>query len=691
MATVTSPTRTLYPYCNADGTEYCQVVRVDKPEDGKDIFTLPSGLTGPHPVYRADRLAALPAETPIYIVEGEKCVEALEGIGLTATTSKGGSNSAHKTDWTPLQRFTRVIILPDNDEAGRKYAQDVLEALKALPGSRKVVVCDLPGLGDKEDVVDFLGRAEVALGRDGQPDRDALRENLLAVIKEHGRPAHVGTVSVDEWPEPKPVVAVLPVVTEVRMEMLPERIRDWVFDATKRMQAPVDFMAVSAITMLGTSIGRKLTIRPKAQDNWSVKPNVWACLVGPPAAMKSPALKEARRFLDAIDRDEFARYQEAMEQYERQLVMYEIQMKIAKAKIKQELNDAACEDAVHNLPDKPEPPVRMRNYTQDTTVEKLQVLLQQNPRGILVMRDEISGFLRGLDKPGQEGSRAFYLEGWEGNGRYCVDRIGRGSSVIDGVCLSVLGCATPGGMSDYVAEALGDGEGADGLLQRFSLVAFPDTQGDFQYVDRKPDNQAAMKAEQAFRACNNIDVYAIGAECYPDSLPFLRYTPEAQRLFQDWYSELIVRCRRDDDHPAIQSHLLKFSKMVPALGLIFHVTDGGHGSIPERCFLMAAAWADYAESHARRLYQSAFSNQAVHGATVLLRHIEAGDLQDGFTLRDIVRKAWTGLAKQKSAQAAVDELVETGHLRGECDKKPSGGRSTLRYLIHPKYGRADHE
>lgn len=179
-AMIPTPTRTVYEYRNSDGTEYCQVVRVDNPDNGKDIFTLPSGLPGPHPLYHADKLAALPGDTLVYIVEGEKCVEALEAVGLVATTARGGSNSANQTDWTLLQRFETIVILPDNDAPGRKYAQDVLHILQGLPGARRVKVVDLPGLDAKGDVFDFL--------------QDHSADDLMMAIDQ--APAHNPTVEL---------------------------------------------------------------------------------------------------------------------------------------------------------------------------------------------------------------------------------------------------------------------------------------------------------------------------------------------------------------------------------------------------------------------------------------------------------------------------------------------------------------
>src|SRR5438067_2294124 len=68
-----------------------------------------------------------------------------------------------------------------------------------------------------------------------------------------------------------------------------------------------------------------------------------------------------------------------------------------------------------------------RYWTQDSTVEKLGIRLQDNPRGLLIVRDELSGWLHGLEKQGREGDRQFYLEAWNGTGSFTVDRIERGT------------------------------------------------------------------------------------------------------------------------------------------------------------------------------------------------------------------------------------------------------------------------
>lgn len=677
MAATTTPQtkRTVYQYNAADGHPYCEVIRVDKPNGGKDIFTVPSGLPGPHPPYRAERLATLPATIPIYIVEGELCVHALEDIGLSATTSKGGSGGAHKTDWALLQRFKHVMILPDNDPAGKRYAADVIEALSALPGQRRVEICELPDLPPHGDAVDFLEAHGPEVTR--------------AAIREHARAVNAAQVTADDWPTPEPLTDVMPDVPTVIPAMLPDSLRDWVFDSAHRMQAPADFVSVGALVLLGGVIGRQLAIRPKSKDNWAVVANVWGCLIGPPASMKSPALRESRRMIDSMDRDEEAAFAQAEYCYQQAVETHKIFQGQLRDKAKRAGSPDKIQAILADIPEEPEKPVRRRFCLQDTTAEAVAEVLVENPVGIVLLRDELSSFLAGLDRPGQEASRGFYLEAWNGTDRFSVDRITRKGGTIDGLCVGIIGAATPGAISNYVAEALSTGRGADGLLQRFSLVTYPDPISGWQYIDRRPNDGAYEAARDAFHRCAFIDHAKVNATCYEDSLPFLRFAEDAQRDFEDWYATLMNEARQGDHHPAYESHLMKMSKTIPALALICHVADGGSGPVDRRSATRAFAWGAYAAQHAFRLYHGAIQPELTY-AQLLLKHLPA--LNSPFTARDVWKRGWSGLCDSDVVQAACNELELAGYLR-QSPRTPgtAGGRPTTEYHINPKVGGSDHE
>ena len=153
-----SPPRTTeYLYRRSDGSLNLTVARLDAGDGGKTFRQLlPNGKRPksdptfrPYP-YRIDEW---PAESTVLICEGEKCADTLWEVGFTATTRAGGS-SRWDADLTPHFEGRDVIILPDNDNAGRAYAGKVIEALTET--AKSLAVCELPDLPDKGDVIDWL-------------------------------------------------------------------------------------------------------------------------------------------------------------------------------------------------------------------------------------------------------------------------------------------------------------------------------------------------------------------------------------------------------------------------------------------------------------------------------------------------------------------------------------------------------
>lgn len=224
----------------------------------------------------------------------------------------------------------------------------------------------------------------------------------------------------------------------------------------------------------------------------------------------------------------------------------------------------SCWTAIHRQA--PEPIAR-RFIVNDATVEKLGELMQQNPWGVLSYRDELYGFLQSLDKPGQEGSRAFMLQSYDGNQGYTFDRVSRGTVHIPRVCLALLGGIQPGRVQEYVSGAVSGGSSDDGLMQRFGLAVWPDITGKFIHVDQCPDEEAGLAAMSVFERLAQMQPTS-------DNEPQVwRFSEAAQSLFVDWLVAFEHEIRGDELHPALVSHLSKYRKLIPALALLFALID----------------------------------------------------------------------------------------------------------------------
>jgi len=498
----------------------------------------------------------------------------------------------------------------------------------------------------------------------------------------------------DEWEGPVPLPEGLPSAAPLEPTMLPEPLRGWIVDVSERMQIPPDFAAAGAVVVAGSLVGRRVGIHPKRHDDWLVVPNLWGAVVGRPSLMKSPALAEVMKPLARLVAEAYEEYQEARLAYESDVMVAEA----TKAALKDELKKAAREATRSGDRSKlteiasrsqdaevPEEPLLKRYKTEDATVEKISEILLENPRGILVHRDELSGWLRNLDKQGREGDRSFYLEAWNGTGTFDVDRIGRGSLHISALCLSILGSIQPGPLSSYVYQATQGEKSDDGLLQRFQLLVWPDPLPTWRNVDRWPDVEAKNRAYEVFRrldALNPEDFGASGED--EEGMLAVRFTDDAQEIFDQWRDELEVGLRSTELPPALESHLAKYRSLMPSLALNFQLIEfvdgiGEGGAVGIRPALQAAAWCTYLETHARRLYSSA-ENPAMEGARALLERIRKGEVSDGDSTRSVYRRHWAKLSTPEEVNSACGVLEEFGWLRIEVIK--TGGRSTSRLRLH---------
>ena len=509
-----------------------------------------------------------------------------------------------------------------------------------------------------------------------------------------GQPAPKNGAAVDprtpNWPEPQSLPTGLPPVESFDLAMLPNCLRPWVGDISDRVQCAPDFVAVAAVTALGAVLGRKVAIRPQARTDWTEVANQWGLIIGRPGVLKSPAIEQALaplRRLEAQARESFASQQDA---FRASTVVRELRAKANKHEAEKAIQKNRQADVTRLLTDdaRTEEPTCKRYSTSDTSVESLAEVVRRNPNGILVHRDEMVALLRDLDCEEKAGARGFYLSGWNGNTPYTTDRIGRGFNLhASAVCVSMLGSAQPSRMAAYVHAAVTGGSGDDGLIQRFGLMVWPDLSGDWRNVDRWPDSTAKTAAFDAYVRLDQLTPDKIGAtqdddgNGAPDGVPYLRFDSEALGEFVERRTDLERRLRSGEHAPAMESHLAKYRKLVPSLALLFHVADGNTGEVGRPALLMALAWSEYLESHARRIYGSGPAAE-VAAATAILARIRKSDLPAVFAGWQVWRPGWSGLADREIVADALALLTDLGYLAQE--RIETDGRPATKYVVNPR-------
>src|SRR5205807_3212523 len=145
--------------------------------------------------------------------------------------------------------------------------------------------------------------------------------HAVAAIRQ-SRPA--GTAEAGgAWPEPKPIIAELkPVPAFDADTLLPEALRAWIIDEAERMPCPPDFIAAATLVALGSILGTRCAMKPKARDSWLIVPNLWGGIVGDPSAKKSPAWGAALKPLDRLIAKAAEAHKGALADYETEKVVF---------------------------------------------------------------------------------------------------------------------------------------------------------------------------------------------------------------------------------------------------------------------------------------------------------------------------------------------------------------------------------
>jgi len=122
--------------------------------DGAGGWIYKNALEGVRRVpYRLSELLSADPQAFVYLPEGEKDVERLASFGLIATTNAGGAGK-WRDEYNEFLRGRQVVILPDNDEPGRKHTAQVARSLHGIAADVRVL--ELPNLPPKGDVSDWL-------------------------------------------------------------------------------------------------------------------------------------------------------------------------------------------------------------------------------------------------------------------------------------------------------------------------------------------------------------------------------------------------------------------------------------------------------------------------------------------------------------------------------------------------------
>lgn len=483
--------------------------------------------------------------------------------------------------------------------------------------------------------------------------------------------------------EPLPLDQTLRPVAQVEPDCVPSVLRNWLLPASTVIGCPLDFLLLSAIVAAASLIGSRARIKPLENSNWFVVPNLYAGIVGLPSTKKSPALDEARKPVLRLQAAARAAYATAKADYEIDAKYFEKDEKVARNKSK------TPEEYKNKLATmlKPSRPVMKRYETNDATSQKMIHFLAENPNGLLLTRDELTGWLKSLEAEYDQSARSFYLELWKGAITYDHARVSENREILlTSGTLSIIGGIQPSRLQHYISEAYSF-DNADGFPQRF-LYAYPDacrptrkpTPSDFEQLERGLEAASIKFKDLAERDFGGCAVSDSGDRFSP-----VVFDREAQVIFDQWkYRTEAQAIRLETADEVFASFLYKQTKNCAAIALVFHCLENA-GPVPISDAISvsttarALAYMDVLLTHARRVFGLG-ENRIFTLARAVLGKIQSGKLSSGFTVREIKRKGWSGLQSGDLIQDVLLLLVDYGYLK---TVDGDTGRPTVRYYVHP--------
>ena len=251
-----------------------------------------------------------------------------------------------------------------------------------------------------------------------------------------------------------------PSVAKFPVDVLPESVQQLVVEGAAAIGCAVDFLAVPALAVAAGAIGRTAALRLK--EGYFASSSLFAACVGPPADGKTPALKIAAAPLRKLDAALALEHAEAMDRWRAECDRASPDGKKAKP-------PGGFGHSVHSV----RPPRPRRIDVDDVTMEALPLILADNPRGLVMVRDELTALVMGLNqyKSGKGSDRANLLKIWSGDA-FKRDRVAHENHEpvrCDHPCLSIVGGLPP----DMLGELVDQKGRSDGFTDRF-LFSCPD-------------------------------------------------------------------------------------------------------------------------------------------------------------------------------------------------------------------------
>jgi hypothetical protein len=449
-------------------------------------------------------------------------------------------------------------------------------AWEALPGNERGLIeedvkRDNPGLARWKNLFEPLclallaKRLGIELSDDDEdagptPAHQTPSARLMRLVGDTIRPAE----EREDWEKELPDLGGHGNAEPFPLDVLPPALADLARETSTYLPCPIDFFAVPALVVAGAGIGRSVALAVK--ESWIESPLLYAVMVGQPGTTKSPALRIAASPVWELAGEMKFKYE--LDKLEAERLKGEADER-KKAYRKEGLSAPRGDE----IPD----PVLTRIVMVNATCEAIGPILAENPRGMVMIHDELSGWINSMNqyKGGKGDDRQFWLSIWNGS-PICIDRVrheNREPTMVYNPFLGVTGMMCPDMLGD-----ISDDELKDGFLDRI-LMSYP-AEVKVAWTWDSVSKDATKKWSVAFRRLwsRKVTTDAIGRE----QPHYVRFTPDALNRFAAWYDLHCAEVEAVDFPSHLRGPWAKLRAYCARIALILDQLDWAYGPLDDK-------------------------------------------------------------------------------------------------------------
>ncbi len=600
--------------------------------------------------YGMDRLGQARALDYLVLVEGESDCWTLWHHDVPALGFPGaGTSSCLKADH--LAGIGRLYVHREPEQSGDTFVRGLADQLARLKYQGDILVLTMPdGIKDPADLH----------AKDPAGFEDRWRERIgQAKPLTKQQPARS-----EPWGKPVELTA-LPAVEPFPLEVLPSGLQKLAQEISWAMNVPPDHPALCAITLASGAIGNSRVLSFSSTHQKSASLYVVFC--APPGKRKTPPLALLRKPLDKIQ----WRY---LDQYKKEVEEWKSRDKEGRG---------------------PKPTLRQA-LVQDVTCETLVSYLADNPRGLMMIRGELSSLFYGLNqyKGGAGNDRQFFLalwdnEPWSAGRKSDQSRDGAPIYVRRPFC-SILGTIQPEVLRALHGPSRHGPRVDDGFVDRF-LVSYPDVLPEVGEQGREVGRVHLDDWDQAIT--DLVDRLDMDADEDGHERPFrLSLDREAFEEWKGFTARHAVEVNDPDFPDYLQGPWSKLRDYCGRFALVLQLLRHAYretpvnGAIEGPGMAGAVALVDYFKSHHRRSHACMNSDRRVAQAEKILRWIRRerrSEFKRWEPYRDL--KSDSCFPTPDSLDPAIGVLEGCGMIRpaDQDDRRRPGRQPATAYLENP--------